>query len=174
MKRKTNALLKAIILLPGNAVVVIPGVLLYFEGGIIPGWGVSPLVVIAGTVFLAFGLAVAIHTVRLFLKHGEGTPAPWEPPRKLVVLGAYRHVRNPMISSVLSVLLGEAFVLGSTYILLWCAVFFVLNHFYFRLFEEPELERRFGAEYVEYKRKVPRWIPRLRPWRGSSGSREIG
>ncbi|MGD2081250.1 MAG: isoprenylcysteine carboxylmethyltransferase family protein [Nitrospirota bacterium] len=166
MDRKTRELVTAIILLPGTAAVLIPGILLYYEGGVIPGWGIGGWVVAAGVFFLVAGALIALHTVRAFLVHGDGTPAPWAPPRRLVVRGAYRRVRNPMILSVISILLGEALTLGSIYVFLWGLVFFVLNHLWFVFYEEPRLEGRFGWEYREYRRNVPRWIPRLRPWSG--------
>ncbi len=161
-------MLKAIVLLPGNAAVFIPALLVYLEGGINPGWGLSPksIIVFPGIVLIGCGLLMAYHTVRLFFKYGEGTPAPWEPPPRLVIRGAYRHVRNPMITSVLAILLGESLALGSIYILIWFGVFFVMNNFYFIFIEEPGLVRRFGGEYIDYKRHVPRWVPRRRPYGG--------
>lgn len=166
MRSRNRTLVKAIILLPGNALIVIPGALLWLEGGVTAGWGGGPAIIVSGILLACSGAALAFHTTRLFFRHGEGTPAPWEPPRKLVVRGAYRYVRNPMIIGVLLMLVGEALALGSFYILIWTAVFFVANNFYFILSEEPGLERRFGAEYIDYKRNVPRWIPRLRPYQG--------
>lgn len=165
MKHKTRTIVKAIIVFPGNVLVVIPGLLLYLEGGINPGWGLGWVMIFVGGLLAGFGILMAAHAARLFLRFGEGTPAPWEPPKKLVVRGAYRHVRNPMLIGVLSVLLGMSLVLGSTYILIWAAVFFVMNNFYLILFEEPELQRRFGAKYIQYKQQVPRWLPRLRPYK---------
>lgn len=164
MGRRTFALLRAVVLLPGNAVVVIPGVLLYLDGKADIGWGEGAAVIVAGGLLIVLGMAMAVHTVRLFLRHGEGTPAPWEPPRNLVIKGAYRYTRNPMISSIIFILIGEGLVAGSRYILIWASVFFVANHFYLVLSEESGLERRFGQEYLEYKKHVPRWIPRLRPY----------
>jgi protein-S-isoprenylcysteine O-methyltransferase Ste14 len=81
-----------------------------------------------------------------------------------VVRGPYRHVRNPMISGVLFILAGEALVLGSLPLLIWFLAFFAANSVWMPLIEEPGLERRFGEEYIEYKREVPRWLPRLKPW----------
>jgi protein-S-isoprenylcysteine O-methyltransferase Ste14 len=156
---------KAIIILPGNALIVIPGLLLYLEGGINPGWGFGGAMMFFGGLLVAFGIVLALHTVGLFFTHGEGTPAPWEPPRRLVIKGAYRHVRNPMITGVLFMLLGGSLVLGSKYILIWSVVFFVMNHLYFIVFEEPGLERRFSEEYLQYKREVPRWLPRFRAYK---------
>jgi protein-S-isoprenylcysteine O-methyltransferase Ste14 len=163
--RKTLALVKAIIILPGNAIIVIPGLLLYLEGGINPGWGLGGAMMFGGGLLVAFGSVLALHTVGLFFTHGEGTPAPWEPPKRLVVRGAYRYVRNPMITGALSILLGGAMVLGSKYILIWAIVFFGMNNFYFIFIEEPGLEKRFGDEYLQYKREVPRWLPRLRAYK---------
>ncbi len=167
MDRRTFALLRAVVLLPGNAVVVIPGILLYLDGKADIGWGKGAAAIFAGSLLIVLGLAMAVHTVRLFFRHGEGTPAPWEPPRNLVIRGAYRYTRNPMISSIIFILIGEGLVAGSRYILIWASVFLVANHFYFILSEEPGLERRFGPKYLEYKKHVPRWIPRLRLYKGS-------
>jgi protein-S-isoprenylcysteine O-methyltransferase Ste14 len=89
---------------------------------------------------------------------------PWDPTRKLVVAGVYRYVRNPMILSVIMIEAGESFLFGSICLGLTALLFFVINHVYFILSEEPGLEKRFGLEYVEYKKNVPRWIPRLKPW----------
>jgi protein-S-isoprenylcysteine O-methyltransferase Ste14 len=88
------------------------------------------------------------------------------PTQKLVVRGIYRHVRNPMISGVCAILLGEALVFGSFNLLFWFGFVVLLNMIYLPLVEEPGLEERFGDDYLRYKQNVPRWIPRLRPWRG--------
>ena len=73
-------------------------------------------------------------------------------------------MRNPMISGVLFVLLGEAVFLGSVSLLIWFLIFFELNALIMPLIEEPTMVDRFGDDYVSYKRNVPRWIPRLKPW----------
>jgi protein-S-isoprenylcysteine O-methyltransferase Ste14 len=92
--------------------------------------------------------------------------APWDPTQKLVVHGVYRHVRNPMITGVCSLLLGEAILFGSLPLLAWFLAVVVANLIYMPLFEEPGLDRRFGDDYRLYKHHVPRWIPRLTPWQG--------
>lgn len=69
-----------------------------------------------------------------------------------------------MITAVLAVLLGEAALFGSPALLIWCAAFLAINWAWFALYEEPGLERRFGEEYLAYRRNVPRWIPRRSPW----------
>jgi len=166
------SLVKAILILPGTVLVLVPALLLWASRG--TAYAARP----AGPAHAAFWLALAalaialplmIGTVRLFLTRGRGTPAPWDPPQKLVVAGPYRHVRNPMIAGVLFFLLAEALVLRSWPIAAWMAVFFTANAVYFPLSEEPGLERRFGEAYRTYKANVPRWLPRLRPWRGADG-----
>jgi protein-S-isoprenylcysteine O-methyltransferase Ste14 len=110
------------------------------------------------------GLIFLIYTNKSFLEIGRGTLAPWDPPKKLVVEGAYRYVRNPMISSVLMIVLGESLIFSSIELFLLFILFFIVNHIYFVYSEEPGLIRRFGNDYIEYKQNVPRWIPRLKPW----------
>ena len=115
----------------------------------------------------AAGVGLSMWSARLFLTFGEGTPAPWAPPKRFVVRGPYRYVRNPMITGVLMILCAEAIILQSWPIAVWMGVFFGANAVYFPLVEEKGLEKRFGAEYAEYKKHVGRWIPRLRAWNNS-------
>jgi protein-S-isoprenylcysteine O-methyltransferase Ste14 len=118
----------------------------------------------AGAVVLAIGLTLFVASLYEFVTRGRGTLAPWDPPRKLVVHGPYRYVRNPMISGVIFVICGEALLLRSRSIGEWAALFAVINLIYIPLLEEPQLAQRFGDAYDEYRRHVPRIIPRLRPW----------
>jgi protein-S-isoprenylcysteine O-methyltransferase Ste14 len=97
----------------------------------------------------------------LFFNVGRGTIMPWDPTRKLVAVGPYQSVRNPMILGVLTMLVGEALFFGSAAIGILAAAFFAINHVYFIFSEEPGLEKRFGESYREYKKRVPRWIPRM-------------
>ena len=115
-------------------------------------------------IFSAAGLYLFIITVRVFIRIGNGTIMPWDPTRKLVVAGVYRYVRNPMILSVLFLLVGEAIFFASYGIAALAILFFVINSIYFVYSEEPGLEKRFGAEYRGYKKNVPRWLPRWKPW----------
>jgi protein-S-isoprenylcysteine O-methyltransferase Ste14 len=117
-----------------------------------------------GLILFLVGLVLLVETIHLFAQVGQGTLAPWDPPRQLVVRGVYRYVRNPMISGVLFMLLGEAVLLGSAALLAWFLLALVINTMYFKLSEEPELVRRFGQEYITYRANVPMWIPRTRPW----------
>jgi len=122
------------------------------------------VVVLAGSVLMGNGLYHLFMTIWLFINIGKGTLAPWSPTKKLVIIGPYRHVRNPMISSVPMTLLGESIAFGSVGIFIWFLLLFGINHIYFVYSEEPGLEKRFGEEYVTYRKNVTRWIPRLRPW----------
>lgn len=117
---------------------------------------------VAGAAALLGGLALFVWCVSLFFTAGRGTIMPWDPTQQLVVSGPYRHVRNPMISSVLFMVIGQALWWGSWLTGALAAVFFLVNHAYFILSEEPGLERRFGESYRAYKDAVPRWLPRLR------------
>lgn len=160
-------LIKAIVILPGTALVFIPGSILWLSAGS-PGAmelaGSEDPRFWIGALLGGTGLFFAAWTVRLFVKVGKGTPAPWAPPKKLVVRGPYRHVRNPMLTSVNVMLVAESLLFGSWYLAGWMLVFFLLNTVFFIFFEEPGLERRFGEDYRRYKANVPRWIPRRRPW----------
>jgi protein-S-isoprenylcysteine O-methyltransferase Ste14 len=122
---------------------------------------------ITGVVLLVAGGLLFIACLRRFVTERRGTLAPWDPPRRLVVRGPYRYVRNPMISAVVLVLFGEALILRSVPHLVWALVFLGVNAVYIPLVEEPLLLDRFGAEYRDYRRHVPRLVPRLRPWRRS-------
>lgn len=108
---------------------------------------------------MALGFAMWLWTVRLFARIGKGTLAPWDPTKRLVEEGPYRHVRNPMITAVTTFLLGEAILFSSTGILVLLLAFIAVNQAFFLLYEEPDLERRFGDEYRRYKERVPRWVP---------------
>jgi protein-S-isoprenylcysteine O-methyltransferase Ste14 len=113
---------------------------------------------------LLIGLTLFISTLMGFAGTGSGTLAPWDPPRVLVVQGVYRHVRNPMISGVLFILLAETLFTGSRRIFIWFILFFALNLVYIPLLEEPGLAARFGERYRIYKKNVPRWLPRVKAW----------
>jgi len=156
--------LLTILALPFVVVVVVPPLIVWIGGGWDVRWRVgSPagllLLGIGLTLWLG-GLLLTAWCIRLFARVGQGTLAPWDPTQRLVVVGPYRYVRNPMICGVLAMLLGESLVLGSVFLLIWTALFWLVNHGYFLLSEEPKLLHRFGAAYERYRAGVPRWIPR--------------
>jgi protein-S-isoprenylcysteine O-methyltransferase Ste14 len=165
--------IRAIFLLPFMVTAVIPWIIMYRTRAIDVGWSLAPPFNVGpllwGVVLIFIGLVLLTKTISLFARIGEGTLAPWDPTQKLVVHGVYRYVRNPMISGVLCILLGEAILFGSIFLFYWFIFFLTVNVIYMPLFEEPSLERRFGEEYIVYKRHVPRWIPRSKPWRRPNG-----
>jgi protein-S-isoprenylcysteine O-methyltransferase Ste14 len=146
---------RAILLLPGMATIVVPAL-------IVRDPSFTPARAVVGAGLIAAGLWLFVWTVRLLARVGEGTLAPWDPTSRLVGLGPYELVRNPMITGVFSILLGEAALLGSWAVLAWAGVFALANALWIPLVEEPGLRRRFGADYEAYTARVPRWLPRLR------------
>jgi protein-S-isoprenylcysteine O-methyltransferase Ste14 len=134
----------------------------------------SPLsigLVIVGGLLITGGFGLWIWTVFLFDRIGKGTLGLGKlmgEPVHLVVEGPYRHVRNPMISGVLAILLGEAAVAASGSLLLWFAIFLTLQEVAIRFWEEPHLAQRYGSEYLDYRQNVPRWIPRISAWAPAS------
>lgn len=118
--------------------------------------------VLLGTTLLVLGIALCAWCVLNF-RRAKGTPVPFNPPQELVVTGPYLWVRNPMVTGVFSGLFGLGFMLHSPSIVMIWTPLYVLAHFIeLKLVEEPELERRFGASYTEYRRSVPMFIPRPR------------
>ena len=132
--------------------------------------GIQMVAQLAGLVLLILGLGLFASSLRRFATEGEGTLAPWDPPRRLVIRGPYRYVRNPMISGVVFILFGEALLLLSRPHMMWALIFLGVNFVYIPLLEETGLKLRFGDSYREYCRHVPRLIPRLRPWQPADDS----
>ena len=159
--------LLAIAILPFTVAVLVPVWIAQRYGVTVTlGRSVGPVFLqLAGLALLCLGLVLFIASLLRFATDGKGTLAPWDPPRLFVARGPYQYVRNPMISGVILVLCGEAFALLSPPHAVWAAGFATLNLIYIPLIEEPQLERRFGDSYREYRRRVRRFIPRLRPWR---------
>ncbi|MBV0916835.1 isoprenylcysteine carboxylmethyltransferase family protein [Mycobacteroides chelonae] len=158
---------RAVLALPVTVTVLIPLVILYGSGMQVPSWMSDQMSMTAtaiGTLLVAAGLFLVTRTVMLFHQTGKGSLAPFDPPVRLVVLGPYRHMRNPMITGVIAILLGEALAVNSMGLLIYAAVFVAVNAIYFPLVEERGLLRRFGRDYAEYAHHVPRWVPRLSPW----------
>jgi protein-S-isoprenylcysteine O-methyltransferase Ste14 len=161
--------LMSVLLFPATMTLVIPALIVLPTGVRGPQLGVALTVglVAVGCLLIAAGLGMMIWTVALFDRVGKGTlgigPVMGEPVH-LVVRGPYRHVRNPMITGVLCILLGEAAVTASGALLGWFAIFLAFQLTVIPLWEEPHLVRRYGNEYVDFRRNVPRWIPRIWAW----------
>ena len=144
-----------------------------FVPGTVAGWlpyrlhGDSPptsnlaLRVIA-ILLIVIGTAIYLYTAFWgFALRGRGTPAPIAPTKKLVVEGLHRYVRNPMYIGVATIVLGQAVLFQSWHVLQYLAIVLVIIQFFVLFYEEPTLARQFGQEYEEYKKRVPRWIPRF-------------
>lgn len=114
----------------------------------------------AGLAVLALGAALAGWCVGTFALVGKGTPAPFDPPRKLVVAGPYRWVRNPMYIGAGLVLVGTALFYESLAVALFAAAFWTAAHLFVVFYEEPTLTRAFGAQYSDYYHAVHRWVPK--------------
>jgi protein-S-isoprenylcysteine O-methyltransferase Ste14 len=164
MRRPAAAVGSAVFFLVGPGIVA----------GLIPwwltGWRVrepvpywAPMRVL-GVILLAAGLFALVQAFVRFVVEGLGTPAPIAAPERLVVGGLYRYVRNPMYVAVLTVIVGQALILGQLVLLPYAAAFWVITAAFVRWYEEPALTRRFGPDYEAYRRAVPAWRPRLRPW----------
>jgi protein-S-isoprenylcysteine O-methyltransferase Ste14 len=151
---------------------VAPGVVAGLVPWWISGWHMRPPFLgwrslqMAGIALIALGVPVLLDSFVRFALQGLGTPAPVLPTEHLVVTGLYRFVRNPMYVGVLSVILGQGLVLGDTQVLEYGAVVWLAFGLFVIGYEEPTLRRTFGEEYERFCANVPRWIPRLRPWRG--------
>jgi protein-S-isoprenylcysteine O-methyltransferase Ste14 len=146
---------------------VAPGVVAGLVPWLLTGWRSSnpaTAVVVLGTALIALGTAVLLHAFGRFVFEGRGTPAPTAPTERLAVGGLYRHVRNPMYLAVGATIVGQALVLGRPLLLAYAAAFGLVVATFVWSYEEPTLSARYGEEYTAYRRAVPAWWPRLRPW----------
>ena len=165
---RNKELFKGVLLVPTVVFLLVPAIILRVSGNIRWFCGKTfpeSMFVVAVAFFLAcVGVSISIWTVMLFYNRGNGTPAPWAPPKQLIVIGPYAYVRNPMFLSAFAILLAETLLFGSIGILIWAGVLWGLTALYITLIEEPDIKNRFGDEYVEYSKNVTRWIPRTTPW----------
>ena len=169
MRRPTAAMGSAVffLLAPGVVVGLIPWLLTHWKAREpLPYW--APMRVLGGILLVA-GLIALVQAFVRFVVEGFGTPAPVAAPERLVVGGAYRYVRNPMYVAVLAAIVGQSLLLGRLGLLLYAGVTWVAVAAFVRFYEEPTLTRRFGADYEAYRRAVPAWWPRLRPWEPGEG-----
>jgi protein-S-isoprenylcysteine O-methyltransferase Ste14 len=147
------------IAVPGLGGVLVPWWILTSDGGSATpaAWEAVPLI--------AAGVALYLWCVWNFAAVGRGTPGPWDAPTRVVATGPYRWVRNPIYLAALLIVLGEAWLFRSPPLLAYAGAVAVFFHLFVTGYEEPTLRRRFGGTYLEYRRTVPRWIPR-RPRHG--------
>src|SRR5918995_458109 len=169
MRRPVAAVGSAVFFMVG------PGIVVGLIPWLLTGWQVrepvpywAPMRVL-GAILLVAGLIVLVQAFVRFVVEGLGTPAPIAAPQRLVVGGLYRYVRNPMYVAILAAIVGQALLLGQLGVLLYAAALWLISVAFVRWYEEPTLTRRFGAEYEFYRRAVPAWWPRLRPWKPTDG-----
>ena len=151
--------------------VVVPCMLAGFVPWWISRWAFQPALLgleltrAIGVLLIVAGVPGLVDSFWRFAVEGLGTPAPIAPTRHLAVTGLYRHVRNPMYVAVAATILGQAVLLGDWRLLVYGGLFWLACHVFVVAYEEPTLARTFGAEYEAFRANVPRWIPRLIPWR---------
>jgi protein-S-isoprenylcysteine O-methyltransferase Ste14 len=122
----------------------------------------NPCFKIFGIAFIAFGLGAITYSTTLHIKTGRKSPLPViEKPKQFIATGLYKYSRNPMYLTETFTFLGLFLIFGSVLLLLYAAIFFLIANLLVVYFEEPELRRLFGKEYIGYTKKVPRWIPKL-------------
>ncbi len=114
-----------------------------------------------GIPVVCLGIAIYAWCAWSFAFKGRGTPAPIDPPKKLIIEGLYRCMRNPMYVGVLTILAGEVFWFASPMLLVYAGIVAGVFHAFVRLYEEPKLQNLFGGQYTAYCNTVPRWWPRL-------------
>ena len=148
-------------LAPGTVAGAVPFLVTSYEVGDVP-----PAVQVAGVALTALAASVLIHAFARFVKEGLGTPAPIAPTEFLVRGGLYRYVRNPMYLAVVSAIVGQAAIFGSTTLLVYAAAMLAIFVAFVRGYEEPTLHAQFGAQYDAYKQAVPGWVPRRLRSRG--------
>ena len=169
MTRKMWAVLGSALFL-----IIAPGIV----AGFIPWWiskwnvqvpflGFVPLRAL-GALLLVVSVLVLLESFARFSLQGVGTPAPVFPTRHLVVNGLYRYVRNPMYLAVVSIIFGQAMILGSVSLLAYGVLVWLTFHLFVLAYEEPTLRKTFGTEYDAFCANVPRWVPRLSPWSGGT------
>ena len=150
------------VLVPGSVVLWLPWWILsldptHLSRQLPGGWH------LLGPLLIVVGLAIYIACVSDFMTIGGGTPAPIDPPRRLVMLGLYRYVRNPMYVGVGTVHAGEVVFTTAPLLASYTALVWLIWHLFVLFYEEPKLEQLFGDEYRAYRARVPRWVPRWVP-----------
>ena len=153
--------LLAFLVLPGVVAFLIPPIL-----ALIDPWRIG--VFWPGALVVLLGVILLLWCVRDFYVSGKGTLAPWDPPTKLVVVGLYRYVRNPMYVGVITLVVGWSVLLTSPFLMCYALILAVVFHVRVLTNEEPWLQSQFGSEWERYRSEVGRWLPRLTPWSGVS------
>ena len=143
------------VVVPGLGGAWVPWWILTRHGGTVitpAAWGAAAVI--------AAGTALYVWCVWNFAAVGRGTPGPWDAPARVVAAGPYRWVRNPIYVAALLIVLGEAWLFTSLWLLAYAGAMAVFFHLFVTGYEERALRRRFGRTYLEYRHTVSRWIPR--------------
>ena len=156
----------------GLVLIYVPARLIFWSGIDRPAAIEVPQ--LAGMVLGAAGAAVALWCIFTFASIGRGTPAPFDPPRRLVIQGPYRFVRNPMYIGAGLALASAALFYESLPLLGYAGLFFLITHLFVVWYEEPTLRRTFGQEYIAYCRQVRRWWPSVRTAHDSGAAYLVG
>jgi protein-S-isoprenylcysteine O-methyltransferase Ste14 len=145
------------LMIPGTITVLVPWLILSRAGT----GAMLTTASLAGVPLMALGIFIYGWCSREFISRGRGTPAPYDPPKKLVVSGLYRYTRNPMYVGIVSLLIGEALAFRSIALGVYSAIIWLLFHLRVIFYEEPKLRELFGQEYLDYCAEVKRWMPRF-------------
>jgi protein-S-isoprenylcysteine O-methyltransferase Ste14 len=162
--RRASASLGSLVFL-----VVAPGTVAGWVPYALTGWQLAPApwpLRALGVALITLGAVLLVSCFARFALVGRGTPAPIAPPERLVVGGAYAHVRNPMYVALVALILGQAALLPDLKLVGYAALVWLTTHLFVLGYEEPALRRSFPEDYAAFFAAVPRWIPRLTPWRG--------
>lgn len=156
----------------GSAIflVIAPGTLAVYVPWYLTHWyfapALFPIARLLGAALIVAGLPILLDSFARFALQGLGTPAPVMPPKRLVVTGLYRYVRNPMYVAVTALIAGQGLLFGSITVLEYSAIVWAGFFLFVVAYEEPALGEQFGDEYKRYRANVRRWLPRITPWRG--------
>jgi protein-S-isoprenylcysteine O-methyltransferase Ste14 len=150
-----------LVLAPGTIAGLIPWLIVRWPSAI-----PNPASTLTGGAMLVLGAILLLDCFRRFALQGLGTPAPVAPTERLIVTGAYRHVRNPMYVAVVALILGQAALFANLGLLIYGIAIWAVFHAFVMFYEEPTLRRQFPYDYGAFTAGVPRWIPRITPWRG--------
>ena len=141
----------AVLALPGIFAGLIPLLIVQSDKGRGSGYSI-------GGALMVIGIGILLSCVRDFLVIGKGTLAPWDAPKRLVVVGLYRFVRNPMYVGIITLLIGWCLWSGSKWLWVYLVVLTVAFHLRIVLYEEPRLAREFPEDWILYRERVNRWI----------------
>ncbi|MDM0084968.1 isoprenylcysteine carboxylmethyltransferase family protein [Variovorax sp. J31P179] len=156
----------------GSAIflVIAPGTLAVYVPWYLTHWHFAPplfpIARVLGAALIVAGLPILLDSFARFALQGLGTPAPVMPPKRLVVTGLYRYVRNPIYVAVTALIAGQGLLFGSVTVLAYGAIVWAGFFLFVVAYEEPALGEQFGDEYQRYRANVRRWLPRITPWRG--------